>query len=386
MTIQNLIVLCLDGVGAPWLGPYGNTFGESPGWNRLAADSLLFEFAMAASPQLPRSCAALWKNIGAEGRPATLLTDSREVAELPTGDDFEEPLLLASNSHGQSAAVNEDTAIAQLFAAAADWLDETDSPFTLWLHAAALYGPWDAPYQLRMELADEEDPEPPTFVDPPQWDMPADYDPDELLGRMQAHAGQLAVIDWALDGLLNRLDASPHGADTLLAVTATRGYAMGEHGRVGGDQALHGELLHVPALLRFPDRRHAGQRSQRVLAGEAWQELLTRARRADENEDEWLSTVGFAEPAEADSLTAISEVDGRKSIRTPSWFLTETPEGEHRLYTKPDDRWEVNEVSSLCRGAVDELTSLLEEFNECRREDRPFRPTLSELLRFGYER
>jgi hypothetical protein len=33
-------------------------------------------------------------------------------------------------------------------------------------------------------------------------------------------------------------------------------------------------------------------------------------------------------------------------LRTPDWYLTldDTPDGQRRLYVKPDDRWEVNDV------------------------------------------
>ena len=54
--------------------------------------------------------------------------------------------------------------------------------------------------------------------------------------------------------------------ETLLVVTSPRGYPLGEHRRVGPcDEALYGELLHVPLLVRFPGDEHALARSQQIV-------------------------------------------------------------------------------------------------------------------------
>ena len=55
----------------------------------------------------------------------------------------------------------------------------------------------------------------------------------------------------------------------------------------------------------------------------------------------------------------------QRAIRTPAWFLREsTQDGEttHELFAKPDDRWEANEISSLCSGVVEMLAAELDRF------------------------
>ena len=52
MDARSAIILVVDRLGAGHLGPYGNTWVETPALNRLAAESVLFELAITDSPQL----------------------------------------------------------------------------------------------------------------------------------------------------------------------------------------------------------------------------------------------------------------------------------------------------------------------------------------------
>src|SRR5262249_61341886 len=143
-------------------------------------------------------------------------------------------------------------------------LSQAQRPFLLRIHAQGMTGPWDAPLELRYQFADEDDPVPPDFVEPPRKALTPDYDPDDLLGLAHAYAGQVALVDYCLGMLLEAVDRHPLGGETLLAVTSPRGYPLGEHLRVGpGDDALYGELLQVPLLVRPPDQTTALHRSQR---------------------------------------------------------------------------------------------------------------------------
>jgi len=62
-----ILVLVVDGLGAGYLGPYGNTWIETPAVDRLAANSLLIEHAIIDTPELSRQYGSLWT-----GRPKTV--------------------------------------------------------------------------------------------------------------------------------------------------------------------------------------------------------------------------------------------------------------------------------------------------------------------------
>ena len=57
---RNAVVLVVDRLGAGNLGPYGNTWIDTPQFNRLAMESLLCEFALSDCPCLSTAYRAYW--------------------------------------------------------------------------------------------------------------------------------------------------------------------------------------------------------------------------------------------------------------------------------------------------------------------------------------
>ena len=58
--MKNVVVVTIDRLGAGYLGPYGNTWIETPSFNRLASRSLLLETTIAASPELASTFHSYW--------------------------------------------------------------------------------------------------------------------------------------------------------------------------------------------------------------------------------------------------------------------------------------------------------------------------------------
>jgi choline-sulfatase len=99
---------------------------------------------------------------------------------------------------------------------------------------------------------------PPYFVWVHLFDPHDPYDPPADLKRRFAAApydGEIAAIDRLVGRLVNAV-----GADTLVAVAADHGEALGDHGEATHGVFLYDETLHVPLVIRFPDRRAAGMR------------------------------------------------------------------------------------------------------------------------------
>jgi len=69
----------------------------------------------------------------------------------------------------------------------------------------------------------------------------------------------VAYTDHELGRLWSALEARGGLDRSVVAVTSDHGEEFGEHGHFG-HVALHHETLHVPLLLRFPDREWAGLR------------------------------------------------------------------------------------------------------------------------------
>jgi arylsulfatase A-like enzyme len=400
MGVASAIVVVIDRLGAGWIGPYGNTWLDTPHFNRLAARSMLFETAIADSPDLAMAYRAYWSGqhamqpeserpslaalATAAGAKSVLITDDPKIVEHPLAGSFSEQRLVRPHDGGQCATEIEQTELFLLFSEAINSLEEADEPALVWIHARGMSGPWDAPYEMRAKFADEEDPEPPRLVVPPEKRLEGGHDPDEILGIAHAYAGQVALVDYCLGMLLDALDEARQASDYLLAVTSPRGYPLGEHHRIGPcDEALYAELLHVPLLIRFPGSEGGLARSQRIVQPHELFSTLAEA-------CDWLTPSNSALIGDmrgvgvATSNAAYAAAANQRAIRTPAWFLRESrasDEPRYELFAKPDDQWEANEVSSRCSDVVEMLAAQLAVFEKAAAGGQLAEiPPLAELL------
>src|SRR3990172_3784447 len=58
--MPNALVLVIDRLGSGFLGPYGNTWIETPAWNHLAACSMLAETALSDTADLAALYRSYW--------------------------------------------------------------------------------------------------------------------------------------------------------------------------------------------------------------------------------------------------------------------------------------------------------------------------------------
>jgi arylsulfatase A-like enzyme len=397
------IVLVLDRLGAGYVGPYGNTWIDTPSLNRLASQSLLVEHAWIDSPCLERLYDSYWHGshamAGHQARARTslaallrrsgigtaLVTDEPAVARHCSTAEFDQCVLAEDSAPPDTARNVNETHLARLLASAIECLSAMRAPLLVWIHARALSGPWDAPYELRRQFAQEDDPAPPEFVEVPSRRLAHDYDPDELLGVVHAYAGQVSALDRCLGAFVDALDSVLRLQDALLTVTSSRGFPLGEHLGIGqADEALYSELLQVPCITRFPDRVGATLRFQTL-----WQPYHLYATLVD-----WFGCNQSANPAasvcslaraQRDWLASCAGTVGacERALRTPAWFLrvpspnsSDKPNGQdqHRsarndpttweLFVKPDDRWDVNNVADRCPGILEKMADLLLVFQQ----------------------
>ena len=380
-TPRSAIVVVIDRLGSGFVGPYGNTWVDSPTLNRLASESLLFETAIADTVCLNTIYRSYWQGLHAVAPliaphstlpqqaiaadvEMVLLTDSQQVAQHPLALDFSAGTNLARSDTPTPAQTVDETRSGQLFAAAIDELVSRSSPYCLWLHADAMNSAWDAPYAVRESLADDDDPPPPNMVIPPNYQLDGEIDPDELLGLSQAYGGEVVALDRILDAFLEAIANLHTVEETLLIVTSPRGFAIGQHGNVGacGDK-LFGEILQVPMLVRFPDQRMASRRCTSLVQPSDvcatlydWFGLKT--------PDAIWGTSLLNTKNISRKRCAVAVAGQECAIRTPIWYMRSAPPAPPMLFAKPDDRWEVNEVADRCSDVVAELATTLDSFQE----------------------
>jgi Sulfatase len=384
---KNLISLVVDRLHAGMIGAYGNSWIRTARLDQLASESFLFDQAFVDSPELERLYRAYWLGwhgalrqgapeggaslpqlLASAGMHTALVTDEPEVAGLLLAADFAEQVLVESPAVDQTAADVSQTHLARVFGAATEWLRSAPKPFCLWVHARGMGGPWDAPLAMRNHFAAEEDPEPPTLVAAPNFWLPDESDPDEVLGIKHAYAGQISALDLCVGAFGEQLDQSGLSADTQWTLLAARGFPLGEHRRVGPcDEALYNETAQLVWLMRFPDQLGKLARSQALaqpadLPGTLLDWLgVDRRRLGAGHASSLLGIIDSSVESLRDRAFMRSRHDS--AIRTPAWHLRQPIAGAAELYAKPGDRWEVNEVAKLLPDIVVGLEAALDEFD-----------------------
>ena len=405
---KSAMILVIDRLGSGYLGPYGNTWIETPAFNHWASRSRLFENAISDTPSLSGLYQAYWGGMPAicapppvdltgryravslphqladAGVDAALITDSPWLDEHPLAVEFNQRVTLTGDVPSGMAATVGQTQFGQMIAAGLQWLADRSAPSLLWLHAQACNAFWDAPFLLRDHFTEEGDPRPSECTVPPDVVVDGELDPDQLLAWTHAYAGHVVTIDSCLAVLQRALDDLPAEDQPLLIVTSPRGFALAEHGRIGpcGDH-LYAELLQVPLLIREPHSACEGQRlSQLVQPVDLYATLIDYFELAHgEPALCWGRKLSGPLP---DPLLArqyaVAVHEDCWSIRTPIWFFREDAE-QVQLFAKPDDRWEVNEVASLCEDVVAALRAALAQVRDAAGQVDPSQlPVLADEL------
>lgn len=407
---MNIVCLVVDRLRASALGAYGNTTYGTPALDRLASQSLTVDHALADSSDLGRRYRAFWHGLHPL-RPATaaagrrsfstwlaeqgfgtwLVTDEPAVAGHPLAKGFHDIVQLEVADRTEPCARIDQTALARLVAVASDRIEEAaagNRPFLVWIHSRGMTAAWDAPLALRQQLADQDDPPPRQSAVVPSATLPADHDPDDVFAASCAYAGQVMALDACVGGLCQCLEATGAGDRTLLMVLGARGFPLGEHRQIGpAEENFYTESLHVPWLVRGPDLPLGPSRTQALVQPA---DLPVTVAGVAGLEPPWqMSDGGSLVPihrAETDELhdrLCIAARNGAAAIRTAAWYYCAAA-GQRRLFVKPDDRWETNDVSTRCPDVTAALAEVLESTSAALHSDRPVAvPPLAEMLRRG---
>ncbi|MBW2416120.1 MAG: sulfatase [Deltaproteobacteria bacterium] len=267
----SILLVTVDTLRADALGCYGAAPSVSPHLDRLALRSTVFERAYATAPITAPSHASILTaqhpsshGIVFNGHRvhAAIAERSRTVAEHllelgyrtgavisggPLGDKFgfgrgfERKWRI--KPAGLKELVDKGGEALRVSRTAADWIDEQDGPWFLWVH----YFDPHLPYQADPEVWSKVGPGGPRI---------SKYDVAETaIERIRSgYRAEVFEVDRAIGALLEHIDASTWRERTVIALTADHGEYLGEHGRYG-HQELYDEVLHVPMLLHEPGIR-----------------------------------------------------------------------------------------------------------------------------------
>jgi arylsulfatase A-like enzyme len=410
---MKVVVVNVRGLHLGYVGACGNEWIETPALDHLAAEGVVFDNHIADQPDAAGARRA-WRtghhdfphaeaNAAAPAEPAPdlvrLLKDAGVVTSLihdvgrPAPADFADGWDVVMEAEGDAEATGLEYTL-EGAGQALESLAETDH-WLLWLELAALLPPWDVPdeflerYLVEYSAEDEEEEsdegvegfEP--LLDPPTG--PIDPNDDLTFIRLQrSYAAAVSVIDAALDVLVRELEERRLLDDVLLIVTTDHGLPLGEHGVVGLCRPwLHDELTHLPLLMRLPKGEQAGRR---VLALTQPVDLMPTL----------LDAFGLPPaPGHGHSLLPLARGTAEKvrnyacsglrvgeavewALRSPEWAFLLPLAAEDgaaprpaQLFVKPDDRWELNDVSQHHQEMAEHMGSVLRGFVDATRRPGP---------------
>lgn len=399
----DVAVLMTDRLALGSLGAYGNGGAETPAFDRLAAESVLFDRFYTVSPTLEAAYRSFWTGDSGElseslaqkaaeaGYLTILATDESALLDLEQAGSFKRVLSLEAPKPSGPVETIEETALYRFFAQTAETLTNArreGRPLFFWGHSVGFAGVWDFPLSLRaLFREDEEDPAPYAGLNPPfaelfgrikrkkrlaAADASSDIpDFDRLCEIAESYAAGCSVWDQGLEAFLGLLSAERFFDSGFLALGSTGGFPLGEHGRIGfahdGAPLFYAEELHRPLLVRFPGPSDAAPRIDALVTETDLYRTLA-ALFAGEECDQALGDLACGRLETIRPFLRQTLALGEGSVRgltTPNWFLrVETAPGggeSTELYVRPDDRFDVNEVSTRCAETVEELKKLLND-------------------------
>ncbi|MET0555494.1 MAG: sulfatase-like hydrolase/transferase [Vicinamibacteria bacterium] len=258
----NVLLVTIDTLRADRLGCYGRTTAETPAIDGLARGGLLFRRAYSPVPlTLPAHATML---TGLEPAAHGLLDNGMVARELgaPT---LAERLSAAGYD---SAAFVAAHVLNRVFGLDRGFAVYDDGPAEAEGGDGFFHGVADARGRVDAALEWLRRPRPGRFF---LWvhlyDVHAPHVAPEGFGARFAdvYDGEVAYVDSQVARLLRALDTMGVAGRTLVVVTADHGEALGEHGEQTHGILLHDATLHVPLVLRLPDRVPAGVVSDRQV-------------------------------------------------------------------------------------------------------------------------
>ncbi len=357
---RSAIVISIDGVGARYLGAYGNTSLPTPGIDRMASRALLFETALAgrfSSDPVHWDWDQLSEIQDVIPGTLRLVTDCERVGQWAEVL-FDEVEVVAYETALTTAASFIETNLAKFFSVALDRAMKVADGDLLVLHCRGLYSEWDAPLEYREQLRGDDDPPVPTGVTLEEERMDDVLTLDSALAWQQAYGAQLRVLDECIDLFLDEVEqVADDNLQCLICLTSPRAYPIGEHNLIGDrDACLFDDSLHVPLLIQFPGTP-VGYRCQQLVYANHWIDWISH----------WFLNQALVVPSllpdyEREFLICYDENE-QVAIRTHRWKLI-ADHDKRQLYAKPDDRWEKNDVANRCPDVPQQLLDLAEPSDE----------------------
>lgn len=272
--VPDIVVITLDTLRADHLRAYGYYRDTAPALEALAAESVVFERAIAPMSTTLPSHTSLFTAVYPDehGVLANVLDGGMRFVpsdSLVSFASYASSIGYHTAGFVSAAPLKKGTGIERGFAhwdeperaerkaeettdAALRWLGEPrDGAVFLWVHYYDIHGPYRPPAAYRDRFATDE----------ALLEWMADRRIRELVtqgrGRVDVarrhnrYDGEIAYVDDQVDRLLDALRGGPRWDETVILVVSDHGEGLYQHGEKAHGDVWH-EQVHIPAFLRVP--------------------------------------------------------------------------------------------------------------------------------------
>lgn len=371
---MNVVLLSAPGLNTHWLGPFGNEWVSTPALDRLACDAILFDQHFATEPTPTGHAVWLQQLVSILNlQPhaqlhSVLLDDRRHRCDLGLRYSHHRPIDYAAfASHAEArVAAFEDTIK----------LLPQQCPWFLHIETDRMLPPWDAESETYLDYAQNvggfaEGSESAANLAEQPWNEP----PFGVCGSLADHewhrlrhtyATTLAGFDAEIEILLEILQEFAFDENTAFLFTSGYGLALGEHETIGPTTSAPNEAFtHVPLLVRLPKGEYGNTRINCITQSNDIPPFVSALFGRPTADVTILDVVRNGTPIRTHGRSVVHTAAGPFwALRDARYVFIQPPQAEPLLFEKPDDRWEVCDLSRSQPGPCDEFTALLNAAKE----------------------
>lgn len=365
---MNVIVLSFDRLPKKLLGCYGNALIETPGFDRWAAESIVFEEHYAEDVRTEVASHAWWTGCYHFPRDASLFDGRRQLFDVlsaqqvtfrflvekperhPVVPNPERVEAIRIKGDDDPEADPEEAPFAQLLFEGLKQIAELSSskqPWLLWLKSRGL----------------------PNFL----FESSFAKDATESHTPLREHCIEhVELLDDWLTYFFDQLEKQSALEQTCVILTAARGELLWDlPERVQIDPSIHPAVAQTPLMIRLPGNIQGSRRRSLVQSIDlplTLLDLLGLDIAQIQMEGRSLLPLVRDEPTAERQYACFGSGPNTRAIATTEYLLTHsTPPGsgdeaQAKLFLQPEDFWLVNEVQDQHPDEVERLSATLERF------------------------
>jgi arylsulfatase A-like enzyme len=274
----NILIYVVDTLRADALGTYGRSDANTPSFDTLAREGIVFEHAYANASWTRASMASLLTGLqpwhhGTEDRDDRIPEDVPGLATWLRGQGYRTALVSSNPNVGTVFGFERGfDEVIELYArtqpgtvrgkelvtpsdvvtrAAVEWLQAGDEPFFMVVLAIDPHAPYVPPRRFDPAIHRRAAGVGGHFDSLRRSDLTE----AEKARIRELYQAEVSFNDHSFGALVSELKKQRRYDETIAVVTSDHGEEFWEYGRRGHGRALTDALLHVPLILRYPGSR-----------------------------------------------------------------------------------------------------------------------------------